>query len=441
MSEYRIDLLPENDRTNGWAACLPPRTPRPHLTSDLRADWIVIGAGWAGLAAARRLAENRPSERIAIIDAAAAADGASGRNSGFAIDLPHTIGGSGDENEGALGYMRLARAAIASLKEQIDAHGIDCDWREQGKYQAAVTDRGTAAYLEPFAVALARLGEPFEWVEAPVLREKLGTDHFTRAVYTPGGGLMNPVALVRGLADSLPGNVDLYEHTPAMSVEYANGTRVTTPEGTIRAPQCILAVNGFAPHFGAFERRVLPMMAHASLTRRLTEAEQAAYGVTEDWGMTPANSFVGATMRYTSDQRLLIREKVSYCPGMRVTEAERHAVAARHKRLFDARFPMLRGVELAHTWSGFAALTRNSAPGFGRVRGGVHAACCQNAIGITKGTIGGILAADLACGRDNPLIADMEALGRPSLLPPEPALGLGVRARLAWEFWRWRAEA
>ena len=304
-----------------------------------RADWIVIGAGWAGLAAARRLAENRPSDRIAIIDAAAAADGASGRNSGFAIDLPHTIGGSGDENEGALGYMRLARAAIASLKEQIDAHGIDCDWREQGKYQAAVTDRGTAAYLEPFAEALARLGEPFEWVEAPVLREKLGTDHFTRAVYTPGGGLMNPVALVRGLADSLPGNVDLYEHTPAMSVEYANGTRVTTPEGTIRAPQCILAVNGFAPHFGAFERRVLPMMAHASLTRRLTEAEQAAYGVTEDWGMTPANSFVGATMRYTSDQRLLIREKVSYCPGMRVTEAERHAVAARPQAALRRALP------------------------------------------------------------------------------------------------------
>ena len=43
--------------------------------------------------------------------------------------------------------------------------------------------------------------------------------------------------------------------------------RIATPEGTIRAPQCILAVNGFAPGFGAFERRVLPMMAHASLSR------------------------------------------------------------------------------------------------------------------------------------------------------------------------------
>ena len=96
MSAYRIDLLPENDRTNGWAAHLPPRTSRPHLTGDVRADWLVIGAGWAGLAAARRLAGNRPSDRVVIIDAAAVADGASGRNSGFAIDLPHTSGGSAD---------------------------------------------------------------------------------------------------------------------------------------------------------------------------------------------------------------------------------------------------------------------------------------------------------------------------------------------------------
>ena len=441
MTAHRIGLFPENDTTNGWAAHLPPRAPRLALAGDIAADWVVVGAGWAGLAAARRLAENRPSDRIVIIDAAAVADGASGRNSGFAIDLPHTIGGTSDENESALGYMRLARGAIAYLKHQIDAHGIECDWREQGKYQAAVTDRGVTEYLEPFAAALARLGEPFEWIEGSELAARLGTSHFTRAVYTPGGALLNPVALVRGLADSLPANVELYEHTPAVSVEYANGTRIATPEGTIRAPQCILAVNGFAPGFGAFAKRVLPMAAQASLTRPLTEAEQAAYGVAEDWGMTPANSFVGITMRYTPDRRILIRERIRYRPGMRVTEAERRMVTERHQRLFDARFPMLRGVELAHTWSGFVALTRNSAPGFGRVRGGVHAACFQNAIGVTKGTIGGLLAADLACGRDNPLLADMEALGIPSALPPAPFLGLGVRARLAWELWRWRAEA
>ena len=123
-----------------------------------------------------------------------------------------------------------------------------------------------------------------------------------------------------------------------------------------------------------------------------------------------------------------------------MTEAERRQAAERHKRLFDACFPILRDVELAHTRSGFTALTRNFAPGFGRLCGGVHTACCQNGVGVTKGTIAGILAADLACSRDNPLLADMEALGTPARLPPTPFLGLGVRVGLAWERWRWRAE-
>jgi glycine/D-amino acid oxidase-like deaminating enzyme len=71
----------------------------------------------------------------------------------------------------------------------------------------------------------------------------------------------------------------------------------------------------------------------------------------------------------------------------------------------------------------------------------VYSAVCQNGVGLTKGTISGLLVADLACGVDNPLIADMQALGQPDALPPRPFLDVGVRARLGWELWRHRAEA
>ena len=68
------------------------------------------------------------------------------------------------------------------------------------------------------------------------------------------------------------------------------------------------------------------------------------------------------------------------------------------------------------------------------------AAVCQNAVGVTKGTISGVLAADMATGQDNSYIADMEAQGRPSPLPPQPFCDLGVRARLALDEIRWRRE-
>ncbi len=62
-------------------------------------------------------------------------------------------------------------------------------------------------------------------------------------------------------------------------------------------------------------------------------------------------------------------------------------------------------------------------------------------LGVTKGTIGGLLAADMAAGEDNPLIVEMESLGSPDKLPPRPFLDLGVRAKFAWEIFRARKEA
>ena len=101
---------------------------------------------------------------------------------------------------------------------------------------------------------------------------------------------------------------------------------------------------------------------------------------------------------------------------------------------------MLPEVTMEHTWTGYLCLSRNGSPGFGQVAPGVWSAVCQNAIGVTKGTASGVLAADQACGVDNPMIGHMEELGRPDLLPPQPFLGVGVRARLAWELWSNRHE-
>lgn len=436
----RIRNLPADDTTNGWSGILPPRAERPALVGDVRADWVVVGAGFAGLAAARRLAQHRPNDRILVIEAEAAGEGASGRNSGFAIDVPHNVGSSLAELEGSQRFIRLSRAAIDHLETLVETHGIDCDWGRRGKYHAAVSAQGMREVLEPMVRELDALGEPYRWLDHEGLTAEIGTPYYRAAVHTPGGALMNPAALTRGLADSLPENVTLHERTPATGIESANGIRLTTPTGSVFAPKMILTVNGWAEQFGAYRRRLLRFAAHASLTRRLTPAERGRLGGIDDWGLTPANAFAGVTMRFTRDHRILIRQNLHYCPGLRQRATDRAANHAHHQRLFHGRFPMLPQVTLEHTWTGYVCLSRNHAPGFGRIAPNVWTAVCQNAVGVTKGTIGGLLAADMACGVDNPLIADMESLGQPSLLPPRPFLDLGVRVRSAWELWRHRRE-
>ncbi|MNH42163.1 hypothetical protein D3C79_1038100 [compost metagenome] len=63
-----------------------------------------------------------------------------------------------------------------------------------------------------------------------------------------------------------------------------------------------------------------------------------------------------------------------------------------------------------------------------------------NGVGIAKQTIAGLTLADLACGVENALIADMQDLGEPQKLPPRPLLDIGVKAYLAKERWVGRHE-
>jgi len=441
MTMRRVSQLPLDDSSNGWSGILAPRQSSTPLAGKHQADWVVLGAGFAGLAAARRLAGNRPHDRIILLEANEVGEGASGRNSGFAIDLPHNVGSSLEELEDSHRFMALARAAIDYHEEQIKCHQIQCDWSQPGKYHAAVTEQGVREVLKPFARELDALDEPYSWIEKQDLGKRLGTDHFTAAVHTPGCRLFNPAALTRGLADSLPENVNLHEHSPVTALEHGTGIKLTTPGGEVKADRMILCVNGFADRFGFYQRRLLTFAANASLSRQLTTVERAGLGFEDIWGLTPANAFAGITMRFTRDHRLLIRQNIYFNPAMREADAHRNRIRQTHKKLFNQRFPMLPEVQMEYTWTGFLCLSHNGAPGFGKIAPAVYTSVCQNAVGVTKGTIGGLLAADLACNQDNELIGYMQSLGEPIKVPPRPLLDIGVRAKFAWELWKARNEA
>src|SRR5690606_32693906 len=80
---------------SGWNAMLPPRAARSAAPPERRVKYLVVGAGYTGLAAARRIAELRPQDRVLVVDATVAGEGSAGRNSGFLINLPHNTRMSG----------------------------------------------------------------------------------------------------------------------------------------------------------------------------------------------------------------------------------------------------------------------------------------------------------------------------------------------------------
>jgi glycine/D-amino acid oxidase-like deaminating enzyme len=436
-----IKRQPLNDKTNAWNTILPERASHAQLDQALTADWLIIGAGYAGLAAARRLAENCPNDTIVVVEAGECGENASGRNSGFVIDIPHTTSSNLDQLENSHRHMRLARAATEQLSELVAKYNIECDWSVDGKYHAAVTDQGSDSMLIPFANELEALNEPFIWVEADELEQSLGTKHFKRAIYTPGCVLMNPAALVRGLADNLPTNVQIYENSPVLRIDSTQGVKIETPKGSVTAPKMILAANGFSEQFGYRDDAFFHLALRASLTRPLNEDERKAYGVEKPWGVTPANAFGGVTMRYTNDHRLLIRQDIKLSMGQNMSAAKTQSIQAKHTEILRNRFPSIPNVSVDNTWVGYICMSKNSAPAFGEITPNTWIAACQNGIGVTKGTISGTTVADLASGRENPLIADMHALGEPVELPARPILDIGARALMQWEILKNRHES
>lgn len=441
----RVSRLPRDPGPAAWNRLLPEPAPPTPLEGRVTADWLIIGAGFAGLAAAHRLAKTAPGDRIVVLDAVRVGDGPAGRNSGFMIDLPHDL--TSDDYGGALArdlaQTKDNRMGIAQAQAMAEEYGLSAEaFTLSGKINGAATAKGDA-HNRSFAKHLEAMGEVHERLDAAQMREITGTDYYQSGLFTPGTAMIQPAMFVRGVAAGLRSNsVSIHEESPVTELQRMGNWRATTPKGEVRAPKVILAVNGHLNSFGFLPGRLMHVFTYASMTRALTPEECARLGGAPLWGLTPADP-LGTTVRRISGiggDRIIIRNRFTFDPTMAVTPARLAAVARDHDRSFAARFPMLAGVEMAYRWGGRLCLSRNGVQIIGEMDDGLFAACCQNGLGTAKGTLAGGLAADLALGQTSPALTRVLQAPAPSRLPPAPVAQLGANLRLRWGEWRAGAE-
>ena len=87
----------QNDKLCVWINSIPLRTNIRIVNKDEICDYLIVGAGYTGLSAARKLAELHSNKRIIIVDAQLAGEGASGRNSGYLVDTTLNDGFTNDK--------------------------------------------------------------------------------------------------------------------------------------------------------------------------------------------------------------------------------------------------------------------------------------------------------------------------------------------------------
>ncbi|MGI3185642.1 NAD(P)/FAD-dependent oxidoreductase [Nioella aestuarii] len=442
MSAHHARRLPVHKGPAAWSAILPGQPAPVPLTDNITADVAVVGAGFAGLSAARRLLQIDPSLKIVVLDAGRVAEGAAGRNSGFMIDLPHDLAsddyaGSGDDRT----VTALNRQAIAFALSAAEDYAIPHDFAAPvGKVNGAASAAGHA-HNESYARHLSTLGEASEMLDAEEMEELTGSRHYLSGLYTPGTVMLQPAGYIRGLAAGLKPQLRLHETSAVSGIaRIGNDWHVSTTHGSVTAPKVIMANNGQLESFGFARHRLMHIFLYASMTPVLPDG--AVKGA-DRWGVTPSDP-MGTTMRKISGiqggSRIVTRTAASFKPGMVASDAAMKRARRIHDQKFSNRFPELQGMEMEYTWAGHLCLSRNSVSVTGELEEGLFAACCQNGLGTARGTLTGMGAAEMAMEVETDITRALRADPEPTRLPPRPFSDIGANLYLRWKEWRAGAE-
>ena len=414
MNEYSywLDTIPRPSES---------RIPNPEFLPR-EADVVVVGAGYTGLSAARRLAMAGAS--VLVIERETVGWGASSRNggqvlAGLKLDAQTLVDRFGAAR--ARETFAAAAASIAHLETVIAQESIDCEYERTGHLQAAWKPRHFDAFRIEQALLARMFGHRVELVSRAEQRSEIGTDAYYGLLVDERSGSINPARYVQGLASAARRRgACIATGTGVTTLERRGGRwRVATTGGDVDAANVVLATNGYTGAASpALTRRLVPIGSYIIATEPLTAIEAAAILPRRRVAFDSKHFLY--YFRLTRDSRLLFggRAEFSAHPA-----ASTRRAAAILRRGLARVFPQLADKSIEYAWGGNVAFTRDQMPRAGKLEGAYFAAgYCGH--GIAMATYLGDLIARRVAGEpiEHPLIDDRFAAipfyrGTPWFLP------------------------
>ena len=422
--------------TRGLTSWLDGATPYGQpLAGSVRADVVVIGGGFTGLWTALHLTDRDPTLDVVVLEAEVVGYGASGRNGGF-VDTSLTHGVHNGFAHYAAEMDELTRLGVdnyAGLVAFVEDHGIDCHLASVGSIDVA-TQAWQLEELEAGAASYAAAGERVELFDADRMRKEVDSPTYLGGLHRPdGGGLVDPGALVRGLARvARERGVTIHERSAVTGIAADGpGVAVSTAHGTVRADNAVLATN-------AYSHRVLPSTRHwfvpvhdyVLLTEPLSAAQLGRLGWESRQGLSDAaNQF--HYYRLTPDDRILwggYDAIYRYGNGVGPRFDHRRATYDLLAANFRRTFPQLGDVAFDRWWGGPIATTTRFTVMFGDAMDGrVVYALGYTGLGVAATRFAGRVLTDKLLDPGSGLL-DLEfTSSRPLPFPPEPFRYAGIQ--------------
>jgi len=339
-------------------------------------DVEIVGAGITGISAALTLAA--AGKRVRVHDARGVAEGASGRNGGFALrggampyDRAREWLGAGRAAE----YWRLTEQALDRLA------GFAGDaLRRTGSLRLAADDEECVEIRAEFE-ALGEDGFEAEW------RTRLVRGRFPAAIFHPDDAAVQPARLVRRLAlHAAEAGVGIVERHRVESIEELDAEHV------------LVATDGYPSGLlGTLEGLIIPtrgqMLATEPIGELLFECPHYGRHGFDYWQQTPDGRILAGGFRDFALDSEFTADEVTTAPIQAVLES------------FVADL-VGRPVEIAQRWAGIFGLVLDFLPVVGRVPDAdrVWVAGGYSGHGNVLGFLCGDLVAQAMLGDAHPLL-------------------------------------
>lgn len=374
-----------------WPASVEMPAGSP-LREHIEADVCIVGAGIAGLSTAYLLA--REGRSVAVLEDGRLGGGMTERTTAHlscAIDDRYTEIERLHGEEGARLAAESHAAAIDRIEQTAAEEGIECDFTRLDGY-LFVPPGENEGILDEELQAARRAGlAGVELVERAPIAYDTG-----KCLRFPRQGQFHPLKYLAGLARAiirLGGRV--YAGTHAATLEGGLAARVETADGfAVEAGALVIATNTPISDMVAIHTKQAPYTTYVIAAR----VPKGAVIPALYWDTADPYHYV--RLQSLVDHDLLIVGGEDHKSGQADDQAGRQA---RLEAWARERFPAMG--EVLYRWSGQVMEPADGVAFIGRDPLGpknVYIATGDSGMGMTHGTIAGMLITDLILGRANP---------------------------------------
>ncbi len=317
------------------------------LQGDVKADVLVIGAGYAGLSAALHAAEQGMS--VAVLEAFEVGYGASGRNFGQVVPYLRHSGEHALDKLGEMWGSRLIESAAEGAElvfSLIERYKMRCD-PKRGGLMFAAHDWNHVSVLENRAAFWKRRGVELRILDASETAAKVGGGHFPASIIEPRGGTINALSFARELAGTMMSRgAKLFIDSPLETVDREDRQWIArTKSGSVTAKWVLMCTGAYTDkRFRSLSRVFLPIRAYQFETQPLPPDIRTRV-LPEITALTDTRPMISG-IRIYEDGRLHLSSD-----GAPFTPADRQNDDFAIKRLKEI-FPFIRDIRIRSQWSG-----------------------------------------------------------------------------------------